>query len=106
MPPFIRGVAFADALTRFKLVGWREDIQEGSHLRLVHPKFPGISISLPDHRRHDLDPLTLGRAVEIAGLTGKQFSRLTGRGIASMRAGYARACTGWRVNQMADAILN
>jgi predicted RNA binding protein YcfA (HicA-like mRNA interferase family) len=80
MPPFIRGVAFADALTRFKLVGWREDIQEGSHLRLVHPKFPGISISLPDHRRHDLDPLTLGRAVEIAGLTGEQFSRLTGSG--------------------------
>ena len=95
-------------------MGWREDIQEGSHLRLAHPKFPGISISLPDHRRRDLDPVTLGRAVQIAGLTAEQFSRLTGsgharqirQGVYGMPAGYAGACTVWRVNGMADAVLD
>jgi predicted RNA binding protein YcfA (HicA-like mRNA interferase family) len=80
MPPFIRSVAFADAMTRLKMVGWRDDGQEGSHHYLVHPKMPGVRLSLPDHRRHDMDPLTLGRTIESAGLTREQFLRLTGSG--------------------------
>lgn len=80
MPPFIRGVTFTDALRRFKLVGWREAGQAGSHCFLEHPRRPGISLNLPDHRQRDLDPRTLGRAVEMAGLTAEQFRQLTGSG--------------------------
>ena len=80
MPPFIRGVSFAEALRRFKSIGWREDGQEGSHLHLTHPNMNGVRLELPDHRRHDLDPSTLGGIVEKAGLTGPQFRQLTGSG--------------------------
>ena len=80
MPPFIRGVTFTDALRRFKLVGWREMDQSGSHCFLEHPKRPGVTLNLPDHRRRDLDPRILGRAVELAGLTAEQFASLTGNG--------------------------
>ena len=80
MPPFIRGVSFTEALRRFKAVGWREDGQEGSHLRLIHPNMDGVRLELPDHRRHDLHPRTLGSLVEKAGLTGPQFQQLTGNG--------------------------
>ena len=55
-------------------------IQEVPDLSAVHPKMPGVSLLLPDHRRRDLDPVTLGRAVQIAGLTAEQFSRLSGSG--------------------------
>ena len=80
MPPFIRGVSFADALTRLKLVGWQEQWQEGSHLRLVHPRKQGVVLILPDHRRRDMSPRTLGNVVEDAGLTERQFASLTGSG--------------------------
>ena len=80
MPPFIRGVSFADALARFRMIGWEYDGQEGSHHYLTHPKMPGTRIFLPDHRRRDLDPVTLGVAVEYAGLTAAQFRQLAGSG--------------------------
>ncbi len=80
MPPYIRGVAFAEAIARFRMVGWQDYGQEGSHHHMVHPKRPGVRLSLPDHRRHDIGPATLGRAIELAGLTGEQFLRLTGSG--------------------------
>ena len=80
MPPFIRGVAFADAIARFKMVGWQDDGQVGSHHRLVHPKMPGVILVLPDHRRGDMSPGTLGGIVRLAGLTREQFLRLAGSG--------------------------
>ena len=78
MPPFINGVSFADALARFKIIGGENGGQEGSHHYLVHPKMPGVRLTLPDHRRRDLDPVTLGVAVQSAGLTVAQFRHLTG----------------------------
>ena len=80
MPPFIREVSFADALERFRLVGWRDDGQSGSHRSLARPARPGVRLHLPDHRRQDLDPMTLGRIVESAGLTREQFGQLSGQG--------------------------
>ena len=80
MPPFISGISFADAPARFRMVGWEDDGQEGSHHYLAYPKLPGIRIFLPDHRRRDLDPVTLGAAVEYTGLTVAQFRQLTGSG--------------------------
>ena len=80
MPPFIRGVSFADAVRRFRLIGWQDDGQEGSHFRLAHPNMPGVRLNLPDHRGQDLAPATLGKDVEDAGLTAEQFARLTGGG--------------------------
>lgn len=80
MPPYIPGVSFSDALARFKSVGWYDDGQAGSHRRLNHPKRPGVTVILPDHRRRDIPPATLGNAVEKAGLTEKQFLSLTGSG--------------------------
>ncbi len=80
MPPFIRGVPFTDAVARLESVGWQEHTQRGSHLRLVHPNMPGVSLIFPDHRRHDVDPAILGRAIELAGLTREQFLSLTGSG--------------------------
>ena len=80
MPPYVPGVSFADALARFKLVGWEQMNQEGSHVALRHPNLPDVIIRLPDHRRRDLKPGTLGVAVEAAGLTAGQFLRLTGSG--------------------------
>lgn len=41
---------------------------------------PGTRIFLPDHRRRDPDPVTLGVAVEYAGLTAAQFRQLAGSG--------------------------
>jgi predicted RNA binding protein YcfA (HicA-like mRNA interferase family) len=73
-------VAFADALARFRMVGWREVGQSGSHRYLDHPKRPRIRLNSPDHRNQDLDPATLGKAVELAGLTAEQFLGLTGSG--------------------------
>ena len=35
---------------------------------LSRPNRPGVRLSLPDHRRRDMDPLTPGRMVESAGL--------------------------------------
>ena len=80
MPPFINGVSFADALARFKSIGWEDAGQEGSHHYLTHPKMPGVKIFLPDHRRRDVDPVTLGVAVAYAGLTAAQFRQLSGNG--------------------------
>ena len=80
MPPYIPGVSFADALARFKLVGWEEAGQAGSHLVLEHPCLPGVVVRLPDHRRRDLKPGTLGEAVEAAGLAKDQFFSLAGKG--------------------------
>ena len=80
MPPFIPGVSFADALARFRMIGWEDDGQEGSHHYLTHLKMPGTRIFLPDHRRRNLHPVTLGVAVEYAGLTAAQFRQLTGSG--------------------------
>ena len=80
MPPFIRGVSFADAVRRFRLIGWQDHGQEGSHFRMVHPNMPGVRLNLPDHRRQDLDPAILGKNVEDAGLTTEQFASLRGRG--------------------------
>lgn len=80
MPPLIRGVSFVEALRRFKLIGWLEDGQEGSHRRLVHPNMPGVRLELPDHRHRDLNPRTLGGIVEKAGLTAAEFAALTGNG--------------------------
>ena len=62
------------------LIGWEDDGQEGSHDYLAHPKMPSTRIFLPDHRRRDLDPVTLGATVEYAGLTATQFLQLTGSG--------------------------
>ena len=78
MPPLIPGISYADALARFKLVGWRDAGQSGSHHYLVHPERPGIRIPLPDHRRRDVNPAILGEAVVMAGLTEEQFRQLTG----------------------------
>ena len=80
MPPFIRGVSFADAARRFRLIGWQDDGQEGSHFRLVHPNMPGVRLNLPDHMGQDLAPGTLGKNVEDSGLTAEQFRQLTGNG--------------------------
>ena len=80
MPPFIRGVSFADAVGRFRLIGWQDDGQEGSHFRMVHPNMPGVKLNLPNHRGQDLAPATLGKNVEDAGLTERQFASLTGSG--------------------------
>jgi predicted RNA binding protein YcfA (HicA-like mRNA interferase family) len=80
MPPFIRGIAFEDAVGRLKMVGWQDYGQAGSHRFMVNQKMPGVRLDLPDHRRHDVDPVTLGRVVELAGLTREQFLRLTGSG--------------------------
>jgi predicted RNA binding protein YcfA (HicA-like mRNA interferase family) len=80
MPSYVRGVSFADALARFNLVGWEQVNQEGSHVALRHPNLPDVIIRLPDHRRRDLKPRTLGAAVEAAGLTAEQFLRLAGNG--------------------------
>ena len=80
MPPFVPGVSFAEALARFRAVGWREHDQTGSHLYLAHPKRPGVLLALPDHRRRDLRPGTLGGEVEKADLTAEQFHSLAGSG--------------------------
>ena len=80
MSPFIRGVSFAEALARFRMLGWSDDRQEGSHHHLIHPHLPGVRLNLPDHRQHDIDPVILGSAVEAAGLTRNQFNQLTGAG--------------------------
>ena len=80
MPPFIPGVSFGEALKRFKLIGWKEVGQEGSHVALEHPSMPGAIVRLPDHRRKDLNPRTLGEAVATAGLTRDQFVSLSGPG--------------------------
>ena len=79
MPPYITGISFADAMSRFRAIGWDEDGQEGSHRKLVHPDWP-VPIYLPDHRRRDLRPGTLGGEVEKAGLTAEQFHSLAGSG--------------------------
>ena len=80
MPPFVRGVSFNDAIARFKLIGWQDDGQAGSHHYLKHPKMPGVRLNLPDHRQHDMEPLTLGKNLESAGITLQQFMGLTGSG--------------------------
>ena len=54
-------------------------------------------MSLPDHRRRDLDPAILGAVVEMAGLTGAQFRRLTGAG----HRRYAREIR-WQVYAMEE----
>ena len=80
MPPFVTGVSFNDAIARFKLIGWQDDGQTGSHHFLAHPKMPGVRLNLPDHRRHDLNAMTLGKNIESAGITLAQFMALTGAG--------------------------
>ena len=80
MPPFVSGISFTEALRRFRLIGWREAGQEGSHLVLEHTSLPGALVRLPDHRRRDLKPGTLGEAIEMAGLTKDQFLSLAGSG--------------------------
>ena len=97
MPPYIPEVSFADALARFKLVGWEQIDQEGSHVALRHPNLLDVIIRLPDHRHRNLKPGTLGAAVEAAGLTVEQFARLTSSG----RRRYARRIR-WEVYGMED----
>lgn len=80
MPPFIKGVSFTDAVARFRSIGWEDNGQSGSHLHLMHPRLPGVTISLPDHRRRDLDSAILGAAVAAALLTVAQFHSLSGKG--------------------------
>ena len=62
------------------MIGWMDDGQEGSHHFLVHPAMPGVRLNLPDHRRGDMDPMTLGKNLESAGLTREQFMGLSGSG--------------------------
>ena len=80
MPPRIPGISFSDALRRFRSLGWRQVRQAGSHLQLKHPNLPGVTLSLPDHRRGDVDPAILGGEVEKASLTAEQFHSLAGSG--------------------------
>ena len=62
------------------MIGWHDDGQEGSHHFLTHPKMPGVRLNFPDHRRRDMDPLTLGKNLESAGITRQQFLGLAGSG--------------------------
>lgn len=78
MSPYIPGISFADAVRRFKALGWGDAGQTGSHRHLRHPNLPGVTLSLPDHRRGDVDPAILGGEVEKAGLTAEQFHSLAG----------------------------
>ncbi len=80
MPPFITGISFNEAIARFRMIGWQDDGQEGSHHFLTHPKMPGVRLNLPDHRRSDMDPMTLGKNLVSAGITRQQFMQLTGSG--------------------------
>ena len=80
MPPFVIGVSFNEAIARFKRIGWQDDGQEGSHHFLTYPKLPGVRLNLPDHRRTDMDPMTLGKNIESADITREQFMGLAGSG--------------------------
>ena len=80
MPPLVRGISFNDAIARFKMIGWRDDRQSGSHHFLRHPKRPGVRLNIPDHRRRDMDAMTLGKNLASAGITLSQFMSLSGKG--------------------------
>lgn len=80
MPPLIHGISFGDAIARFRLVGWQELRQHGSHVILRHPNLPGVLLNLPRHPGKDLNSALLGAEVERAGLTREQFFSLGGSG--------------------------
>ena len=42
---------------------------------MTHPQRPGVTLILPDHRRHDVDPAIMGQVIELAGLTRERFRR-------------------------------
>ena len=70
--PRITAEQFLRALRRD---GWQEVHQEGSHIQLRHPTKPG-RVTVAYHRGDILNPKTLARALEQAGLTLEELRRL------------------------------
>ena len=70
--PRITGI---DLLRALKRNGWQEVRQEGSHVQLKHPSKPG-RVTVASHRGDILNPKTLSRALEQAGLTAEELSKL------------------------------
>jgi predicted RNA binding protein YcfA (HicA-like mRNA interferase family) len=64
-----------DLLRALRRDGWIEAHQEGSHIQLKHPMKPG-RITVPFHRGDILNPKTLSRALDQAGLTIDELRQL------------------------------
>jgi predicted RNA binding protein YcfA (HicA-like mRNA interferase family) len=62
-------------LRALKRGGFIIDRQEGSHISLIHPEHPELTVTVPYHNK-DLKKGTLHRLLEQAGLTVQQLKDL------------------------------
>ena len=75
MSPKLPRITADDFLRALRRDGWVETHQEGSHIQLRHPNKPG-RVTVAYHRGDILNPKTLSRALEQAGLTVDELRRL------------------------------
>ena len=62
-------------LRALKRSGFVIDRQEGSHISLIHPNHPELTVTVPYHNR-DLKKGTLHRILDQAGLSVEQLRKL------------------------------
>ena len=75
MSPKLPVINSRKLLRVLKRAGFVIDRQEGSHVSLVHPEHPELTVTVPYHNK-DLRKGTLHRILEQAGLTVKQLIKL------------------------------
>ena len=75
MSPRLPRITADDLLRALRRDGWEEAHQEGSHSQLKHAKKPG-RVTVAYHRGDVINPKTLQRALEQAGLTLDELRRL------------------------------
>ncbi len=75
MSPRAPRIAADDFLRALRRDGWLEAHQEGSHIQLRHPRKPG-RVAVSYHRGDIMNPKTLSRALEQAGLTLEELRKL------------------------------
>ncbi len=75
MSPKLPRITATELLRALQRGGWVEAHQEGSHIQLRHPQKPG-RVTIAYHRGDILNPKTLSRALQQAGLTADELRGL------------------------------
>lgn len=75
MNPKLPVINSKQLLRALKTGGFVIDRQEGSHISLIHPDHPELTVTAPYHNR-DLKKGTLHRILDQAGLTVEQLRKL------------------------------
>lgn len=75
MSPKLPVIASKQLLRALQRAGFIIDRQEGSHISLIHPDHPELTVTVPYHKK-DIKKGTLKHILNQAGLTTKQLIEL------------------------------